>query len=131
MDRSSSRDYENGYEYLYDKTLLLKRLVTLGFYVRPWQTARYEETRSIGRFESKTFDPETWKPRVPTCAFLHARPDDNFWATRRVVAVSDEMIRATVKTGNYSDLAAERLLAETLIARRDKIAHAYLPAVNW
>jgi hypothetical protein len=124
------RDYADGYEYLYDKTLFLKRLVTLGLYTRPWQTAQYEENQSIGRFESKTFDPETWRPRVPTSAFLHARPDDNFWAARRVAAFSDEMIRAIVKTANYSEPAAERLLAETLIARRDKIARAYLPAVN-
>jgi hypothetical protein len=41
------RDYADGYEYLYDKTLLLKRLVTLGLYTRPWQTAQYEENRSI------------------------------------------------------------------------------------
>jgi hypothetical protein len=124
------RDYADGYEYLYDKTLFLKRLVTLGLYTRPWQTAQYEENQSIGRFESKTFDPETWRPRVPTSAFLHARPDDNFWAARRVAAFSDEMIRAIVKTANYSEPDAERLLAETLIARRDKIARAYLPAVN-
>ena len=124
------RDYADGYEYLYDKTLFLKRLVTLGLYTRPWQTAQYEENRSIGRFESKTFDPETWRPRVPTSAFLHARPDDNFWAARRVAAFSDEMIRAIVKTANYSEPAAEQLLAETLIARRDKIARTYLPAVN-
>jgi hypothetical protein len=124
------RDYEDAYEYLYDKTLLLKRLVTFGFYTLPWQTAHYEENRSIGRFESNTFDPETWKPRVPTSAFLHARPDDNFWAARRVAAFSDEMIRGIGKTANYSNPAAERLLAETLIARRDKIARAYLAAVN-
>jgi hypothetical protein len=123
-------DYDEGWEHLYDKTPLVKRLVTLGFYISPWQTARYEENRSIGRFESKAFDPETWKPRVPTSAFLHARSDDNFWAARRVMAFSDEMIRSIVKTANYSDPAAEKLLAEMLIARRNKIGHAYLPAVN-
>ena len=123
-------DYDEGWEHLYDKTPLLKRLMTLGFHVSPWQTADYEKNRSIGRFESKAFDPENWKPRVPTSAFLHARPDDNFWAARRVMAFSDEMIRAIVKTGRYSDPAAEKLLAETLIERRNKIGRAYLPAVN-
>jgi hypothetical protein len=46
------------------------------------------------------------------------------------MAFSDEMIRAIVKTAQYSDPAAEKLLAETLIARRNKIGQAYLPAVN-
>ena len=32
-----------------DKTL--KRLVTLGSYLQPWQTVDCEENRSIGRFE--------------------------------------------------------------------------------
>src|SRR5262249_44678019 len=81
-------------------------------------------------FESADFDPTTWKPRVPSAAFLRARPDDNFWAARRVMAFSDEMIRAIAKTGRLSDPAAEKLLADTLIARRDKIGKAYLTAVN-
>jgi hypothetical protein len=123
-------DYDEGWEHLYDPTPMLKRLVTLGFYISPWQTASYEENPLIGRFESKAFDPEMWKPRVPTSAFLHARADDNFWAARRVMAFSDEMIRAIVKTAQYSDPAAEKLLSETLIERRDKIGRAYLPAVN-
>jgi len=123
-------DYDEGWEHLYDNTPMVKRLLTLGFYISPWQTAGYEENRSIGRFESNAFDPETWKPRVPTSAFLHARADDNFWAARRVMAFSDEMIRAIAKTAQYTDPSAEKLLTETLIARRDKIGQAYLRAVN-
>lgn len=61
---------------------------------------------------------------------LHARADDTFWAARRVMAFSDEMLRAIVKMGQYSDPAAEQLLAEVLIKRRHKIGKAYLPAVN-
>ena len=40
------------------------------------------------------------------------------------------MIRAMVKTGMYTDPNAEKLLGDVLIQRRDKIAHAYLNAVN-
>lgn len=40
------------------------------------------------------------------------------------------MIRSAVETGGYSDPAAEALLADVLIKRRDKIAAAYLPAIN-
>jgi hypothetical protein len=67
---------------------------------------------------------------VPVAALRHAQPDDLFWAARRVAAFSDEMIRAIVKTGGYTDPAAERHLADVLIQRRDKIAAAYLVAVN-
>jgi len=123
-------DYNEGFEYIYEGGLLWKRLFTLGLYVSPWQTADYVENPAIGRFEGKSFDPATWKPRVATAAYLRARPDDDFWAARRVVAFSDELIRALVKTGAYSDPAAEKLLGDVLIQRRDRIAASFLPAVN-
>jgi hypothetical protein len=84
----------------------------------------------VGRFEGDEFDPEAWKTRVPASAVLRARDDDNFWAARRVMAFSDEMIRAVVKTGQFSDPAAEKLLADVLIKRRDKIGQLYLTRIN-
>ena len=46
------------------------------------------------------------------------------------MAFSDEMIRAITKAGRYSDADAEKFLADTLIAGRDKIGKAYLVSVN-
>jgi hypothetical protein len=40
------------------------------------------------------------------------------------------MIRAAVRTGLYSDPAAEKHVADTLIARRDAIGRAWLTNVN-
>ncbi len=65
--------------------------------------------------------------RPPTC---NMRDDDAFWAAQRVMAFSDGMIRAIVKTGQYSDAAAERHLGDVLIKRRDRIGRAYLPRIN-
>jgi hypothetical protein len=123
-------DYDEGWEPLYSRDLLVRRLLTFGFYMRPWQTIEYKDVPAIGRFEGDAFDPLTWQPRVPTAALLRARPDDNFWAARRVAAFTDKMIRTAAKTGAYSDPAATSHLAAVLIQRRDKIARAYLPAVN-
>jgi hypothetical protein len=58
------------------------------------------------------------------------RDDDAFWAARRVMAFSDDLIRAVVKTGDLGDQAAETYLADTLIVRRDKIGRAYLTRIN-
>jgi hypothetical protein len=127
---NAPHDYDEGWEHLFEGDLTLKRLVSLGFYLRPWQTLPYQNHQSIGRFEGDAFDAANWKPRVPTAAFLRARPDDTFWAARRVMAFSDEMIRSIVKTGEYSDPAAERYLADVLIKRRDAIGRAYLTAIN-
>jgi hypothetical protein len=124
------RAWDEGYEFLIEGDAMWKRLATFGLYIRPWQTTPYTELDAIGRFEGRAFDPVAWRPRVPTAAFLNARADDNFWAARRVMAFSDDLIRAIVKVAQFSDPRAEKLLADVLIERRDKIAQAYLPAIN-
>jgi hypothetical protein len=47
-----------------------------------------------------------------------------------VLAFTDDLIRAAVKTGEYSDPTAEKLVGDVLIKRRQKIASVYLTAVN-
>jgi hypothetical protein len=127
---NAPREFDEGWEYLFEGDLVRKRLLRMGFFIRPWQTARYVDNPSIGRFEGTLFDPAEWKPRVPTAAFRRARADDTFWAARRVMAFSDEMIHAIVATGRYSDESAAKLLADVLIQRRDKIGRTYLKAIN-
>jgi len=122
--------WDEGWEYLYEPDKLVKRLVTLGIYTQPWETVDYQDNVAIGRFEGKEFDPPNWKPRTPNGALLRARADDTFWAARRVAAFTDDMIRAAVGTGAYSNPGDEKLLADVLIERRDKIARAYLIPIN-
>ena len=43
-----------------------------------------------------------------TTAYMELRDDDAFWAARRVGAFTDEMIRAIIHTGEFSDAAAEK-----------------------
>jgi hypothetical protein len=124
------RAYDEGWDYLYEGSRAMKKLVLLGFPVEKWRTVDYVDNEALGRFEGTAFDPTSWKPRVATAAFLRARADDDFWAARRVMAFSDEMIRAMVKTGQFTDPEAERLLGDILIQRRDKIGQAYLTAVS-
>lgn len=123
-------DWTDGYEYFFEGDKTLKRVVTFGLYLQPWQTTKYEKNPSIGIFEGDKFDPLKWKSRVPAAALLRARDDDTFWAARRVMAFSDDMLRALAKTGQYSDPAAEKLLADVLIKRRDKIGQVYFTRIN-
>jgi hypothetical protein len=124
------RDGDEGYEYLYDQPPFLKRLVTLGLFLSPWQTVDYQENPEVGRFEGREFDPMKWKPRVPVAALRHVRLDDAFWAALRVMAFSDEQIRAAASVGGFTDPAAEKLLADVLIERRTKIGQVYFAAIN-
>ncbi len=93
-------------------------------------TIDYPSYRGIGRFESKRFVPEAWRPRQPNPAYVRSRADDTFWAARKLMTISDDLIRAAVKAGHYSDPRAEEFLVNALIERRDKIGRAWLTAVN-
>jgi len=130
MGANGPREWTEGYEYLFEGDKLLKRLVSFGTYLQPWQTVPYQKNKAVGRFEGDRFDPDAWKTRIPASAVLRARDDDNFWAARRVMAFSDELIRAVVKTSQFSDPAAEKLLADALIKRRDRIGEVYLTRIN-
>ena len=124
------RQGDEGYEHVYEGGATAKRLATLGLYIQPWQTVDFEEHPETGKFTADIYEPERWKPRVPAAALLRIRPDDELWAALRVMAFSDEHIRAAVKTGEFTDPAAEKLLADVLIKRRDRIARTYLAKVN-
>src|SRR5262245_3174914 len=123
-------EWDLGWEHFYQGRSTLKRLATFGFALSPWQTVRYVEGPSIGKFEGDRFDPRTWRPQTPTTAYMELRDDDAFWAAQRVGAFSDEMIRAIIHTSEFSDATAEKELADIMIQRRDKILRTYLPAVN-
>jgi hypothetical protein len=123
-------DWSEGWEYVVDPQPAWRRLYTLGFALSPWQRAPFEEHPAIGRFEGDAFDPLTWKPRAPVQAYVEMRDDDGFWAARRVMAFTDEAIRAAVATGQFTDPKAAQLLESVLIKRRDRIGQVYLPRIN-
>jgi hypothetical protein len=107
-------------------------MVSFGLSRPQWQTAAFYEAPSIGRLprEHAGFDPRAWKPRVPNRAFLHARPDDQFWAAQRLAALTSEMIAAAVAAGDFRDPESEAFLVRALTERRDAIVRTFLPAVN-
>ena len=119
-----------GNEYYLEWTPILKSAISLGFLDRPWRTWPYPDFPSIGRFESKHFRPELWRPDYPNPACRRMQLEDAFWATRIVAGVSDDMVRAIVSTGQLIDPEAEAYLVETLIERRDKILRYYLSRLN-
>jgi hypothetical protein len=127
---NGSSDWNLGYEYFYEGGVSKRRFASFGFALSPWQTIPYKEYPSVGRFEGDHFDPTTWKPHTPTIAYVEMRADDAFWGAQRVMAFSDDLIRAAVHTGQYSDPEAEAYLVSVLIKRRDAIGRAYLPAIN-
>ena len=124
------REFDEGHHYIFDPKPTLAGIVGFGFYIPRFHFIDYPDLEAVGHFAAEGFDPPNWKPRVPNPAFRRARPDDTFWAARRVMAFTDDMIRAAVKTGRYTSPEAEKHVADTLIARRDAIGRAWLTNVN-
>jgi hypothetical protein len=126
------RPYWEGVHYLEEPRETRNGMFALGFYIKPWRTMAFVERPAIGRLpaDHSAWDPSAWKPRIPNAAFLRSRPDDRFWAARRLALMTDDLIAAAVRSGRFGDEEGERILIRTLIERRDAILRAYLPAVN-
>jgi hypothetical protein len=118
-----------GAEYYIDFKPAPKQMATLGLAVPYWERAKFPDNRAVGGLDSAAFRPDQWIPDYPNSAFLNRLPDDEFWAAKQVMAFTDEQIRAIVKVAQYSDPRAEKYVADTIIARRDKIGKAFFPKV--
>jgi hypothetical protein len=118
-----------GHEYLFGWKTAARQFFTFGLAPPYWSFARYPKFRSVGRFESKIFDPEKWRPEYRNIALHNRLAEDEFWAAKQVMALTDEQIRAIVSEAKYSDASAADWVAKCLIERRDKIGKAYLNKV--
>ena len=129
-DGDAAKDARLGHAYQIPTAgAALKSLLGLGLYSPDWERAVYPKLKAVGRIESDVFDPERWKPNYPNPAFLHRRPDDEYWAAKIVMAFTDDDIRALVETGEYGDPRVVDYLVTTLAQRRDKIGRTYLSKV--
>jgi hypothetical protein len=120
---NSPRD---GNVYLFDWKSSAAQFFTLGMYAPKWQHAKYPKLPAAGRFEYEVFDPATWVGDYPSTAFRNENPADRRWAARKILAFTDDQIRAIVSTGRYSDPAAAEWVSRCLIERRKKIVDAFL-----
>ena len=120
------RFYSTGTEYYVDANVMLREFASLGLAPFEWENVVDPKLRSIGFIEAQEFDPVGWRPDYPNPAFDERTARDVRWGARIVAAFSDDMIRAAVNQGQFTDRVAAEYLIRTLIARRDKIAAAWL-----
>ncbi len=119
-----------GNEYILERAPILKTAASLGLWERPWRRVEYTIYPEVGRIEADFFQPQAWKPEYPNPAFERMQPADAFWAARIVSRFSDDAVRALVHSGEFTDPAAEKHLADMLIRRRDKIVAHYFREMN-
>jgi hypothetical protein len=108
------------------------RAATFGIIIPTWRTMAFYEAPSVGRLplNDANWSPESWRPHIMNGAFRHARADDKFWAAYKMTYITDAMISAAIKEGQFGDPRSEEMLARMIRERRDRILKTYLPAVN-
>lgn len=119
----------DGNAYFYEFKPAMAQIFSLGLYVPPWARTHYIRTKAVGAINWESFDPEKWKPNYPNAAFQNRLPDDNFWAAKKVMAFSEEQIRAIVRQGLYSKAADAELIVRYLLERRQRIGRTYFAQV--
>ncbi len=128
-DSFEAKSPRAGNVFLFDWTSSAEQFLSLGFYVPSWMRANYPHLPAIGHLEYKTFDPEHWRNNYPNPAFEQHNPGDAFWAAKKVMAFSNEALRAIARTAQYSDPRSTEWLATCLIERRDKVGRAFFEDV--
>ena len=128
-DSFEAKSPRAGNVYLYDFKPAAWQFLSLGFYVPGWMRADYPHIPAAGHLEYENFDPVNWKNNYPNPAFDLRTPGDTFWAATKVMAFTDDAIRALVRTAEFTDHAAADWLARSLIERRNKIGRAYFDQV--
>lgn len=116
----------SGHEHVLDLGSVFTRIGTLGMAGGEWMNAATPDLRGVGHFEASFFRPRRWRAELPNPAFERADSADAFWAARKVAAFSRSELEAVVETARFTQPQAASYLVETLVARRDSIANAYL-----
>lgn len=124
-DSLYAKDPRLGHEYFLDWSPGLRQLTTLGLSVPKYARVDYPEEPAVGNFDATVFEPDAWKSNYPNAAFENRLPGDEFWAAKKVMAFSDEEIRAIVNTGAYTNPEAPRKISDILIRRRDAIGRTF------
>jgi hypothetical protein len=90
----------------------------------------FPEYESVGRWESASFEPQTWKNDYPNPAFVRMTDRDAFWAAKIIMRFTPEELLAIVETGQLSDPEQERYFHQVLVERQQKSARFYMNRVN-
>ena len=120
------KEVREGNELIFSMDSVARNFGQFGVYTPGWMKASFPDLPAVGRFEAQTFEPARWQGNYEPMPFRNRLPDDDFWAAKILMSLTDKDIRTVVKTGQYSDPRAEKWIADSLIERRDRIGRHYL-----
>lgn len=127
---SGPKPPEIGHENAVDPNQILLNIVTLGFYVRPWEKVEPIRYPSIGYFRSDLFHPQKYNFITPNPAFERMTNLDGYWGTKIVMSFTDEQLKTAVEEGQYSNPEAADYLLKIITERRDLIGRYWFSRMN-
>ena len=71
---------------------MLEILRSLGFTPQVDEKPPSPNFRQWGRFEAQTFEPAAWQPNYESMPFRNRLPDDEFWAAKILMSMTDDDI---------------------------------------
>jgi len=116
--------------YYLDVEQIVADLFGLGSRPRAWDRAAIEPGQEIFGYFSAELDPEAWKTGYPNPAFARMGEGDAAWAARILSRFSDELVRAAVSAGDFSEPRHSAFLTATLLRRRDAILRRYFAVLS-
>ncbi len=117
-------------DYRFNQRKVGASLFSLGIYQPNWERVKDTQIKSVGIFDSEYFEPEKWRPSYPYPPFQNMTDRDGFWATKILMRLNDEAIRAIVEEAKYPEPEATDYVTKTLIERRNKIGRYWFSRVN-
>jgi hypothetical protein len=121
---------QEGHEPYFGVFRFLWNVVALGFYTPSWERAGVSPFPSVGRWGTAGFDPDRYRPLLPTPPFEDMTDRDAYWGARIVASFTDEQVDAAVRSGWYFDPAAEVYVAKVFKERRDIISRRYFGRIS-
>ncbi|HEX3879775.1 MAG TPA: hypothetical protein VHW24_22485 [Bryobacteraceae bacterium] len=105
-DSLRPKDIRRGHDYIISPKTNALQAASFGFYLPKWMRTHYPKIRGTGTFDYESFDPVNWHSNYPVTPFMLMDEDDAFWAAKKVMAFSNDELRAFVETGGYTDTRA-------------------------
>ena len=119
-----------GHENDADPHEMIRNILLLGLWPRPWEQVKPVRYPSVGSFRSDIFHPQKYKGIVPNPAFENMTRQDGYWGAKLVMSFTDEQLAAAVAEGQYSDPEAASYILQTIIERRDIVGRYWFSKVN-
>ncbi len=118
-----------GHAEAFDFEYMLRSLLTLGLWKRPWEDAVAPELPGVGLFDVASYNPGAWRSNSQYWPFKDADRFDAYWGAKLIMRFTKEQLQAIVDEARLP-AASRDYLVDTLVARQRATAKYWFKRVN-